>query len=283
MAIRATALRALSLLALQVGCAPAPDERLLWPEGAPGSAGRSREPEQRGPWWVANVHRPSLTIFRAEPRRSRRAAVVVIPGGGHSQLVFGPEGVEPARLLARHGLTALALKYRLAHEPGSPYRVEEHARADVLRAVRWVRQHAAELGVDPTRVGVLGFSAGGELAQLASYGASAGDPRAADPVDRLDARPSFHVAVYPGPLGLPDRLSADAPPAFLLCANDDPLADVVVRLASLYRTAERPVELHLYARGGHGFNLGRRSELGAIRHWPARLLEWLAQAGLIAE
>jgi acetyl esterase/lipase len=77
-------------------------------------------------------------------------------------------------------------------------------------------------------------------------------------------------------------VSADAPPAFLLCANDDPLADVVVRLAGLYRAAARPVELPLYARGGHGFNPGRRSELGAIRHWPARLSEWLAQAGLIA-
>ena len=205
-----------------------------------------------------------------------------MPGGGHRELVFGPEGVEPARLLARHGLTAFALKYRLARAEGSPYTLE-HARDDALRAVRWVRHHAADYGLDPHRIGVMGWSAGGELAAMASHGDAQRAAPASDAVDAESARPDFQILIYPGAGALPEALPRDAPDSFLLAAADDlEPAETVSRLFALYRAAGRPVELHLLARGGHGFNLGQRSELNAIRRWPERLLDWLEAKALIA-
>lgn len=253
----------------------------LWPDGAPGSEHRRHEPEVAKDWWVANVHHPSLTVVRPKLGTATGAAVIVIPGGGHSQLVFEPEGMAPARYLARHGVTAFALKYRLANEKGSSYRVEEHALADVRRAVRWVRSRASSYGIDPARVGVMGWSAGGELAALVSYGASASEPAATDPIDRLSARPNFQIVIYPGPRGVPPELPPDAPPAFFLTAGDDqPAAETIGRLWQLYQTRGVPVEVHVYERGGHAFNMGTRSEIQAIRRWPERLTEWLEVRGL---
>ncbi|HEY6728349.1 MAG TPA: alpha/beta hydrolase, partial [Polyangiaceae bacterium] len=170
MSPRAVLLQLLSLLVGAPGCGSDTREVVaLWPEGAPGSEQRRHEAEVAKDWWVANVHHPSLSVVRPKLGTATGAAVIVIPGGGHSQLVFEPEGLAPARYLARHGVTAFALKYRLAKEKGSSYRVEEHALADVRRAVRWVRSKAESYGVDPARVGVMGWSAGGELAALVSY------------------------------------------------------------------------------------------------------------------
>lgn len=253
----------------------------LWPGGAPGSEGRRSEAEVARDWWVKNVHDPSLTVFRADRARSTGAAVIILPGGGHERLVFGPEGIAPAQFLARRGMTSFVLKYRLARAEGSTYSLDD-ATADTARAVRWVRQHAGRYGIEPDRVGIMGWSAGGELAAMVSYGDTRGDAAAKDPIDRRDARPSFQIAIYPGPAGIPDALPEDAPPAFFLGANDDPhAAGPLVRLVQLYQRAERPVELHLYSRGGHAFNMGERSELESIRRWPERLLEWLRGADLI--
>ena len=272
----------MSALALAVGCEPSAERIALWPGGAPGAEARRHEPERAQDWWVANIHDPSLSVFRASRGKSRGAGVVIMPGGGHRELVFGPEGVEPARLLARHGLTAFALKYRLARAEGSPYTLE-HARDDALRAVRWVRHHAADYGLDPHRIGVMGWSAGGELAAMASHGAAQRAAPASDAVDAESARPDFQILIYPGARALPEALPRDAPDSFLLAAADDlEPAETVSRLFALYRAAGRPVELHLLARGGHGFNLGQRSELNAIRRWPERLLDWLEAKALIA-
>lgn len=275
-------LKVLSLLVGSSACSSDPAEVVaLWPGGAPGSEQRRHEPEVAKDWWVANVHHPSLTVVSPRLGTATGAAVIVIPGGGHQQLVFEPEGMQPARFLARHGVTAFALKYRLANEKGSSYTVEEHARNDVRRAVRWVRSQAKSYGIDPERVGVMGWSAGGELAALVSYAANPADPSAKDPIDRLSSRPNFQIVIYPGPRGVPERLPPDVPPAFFLAASDDvPAAQTIGRLLALYQAAGVPVEAHLYETGGHAFNMGERSRILAIQRWPQRLSEWLEVRGL---
>jgi acetyl esterase/lipase len=248
----------------------------LWPEGAPGSERRRAEPEELGKWWVKNVHAPALTAVLPPAGMANGTGIVILPGGGHERLVFGPEGLAPARLLARRGFAAFVLKYRLAAEVGSSYRVEVEAAADAARAIRLVRSMAKELGVRGDRLGVWGWSAGAEVAHFVSFGPGAGNAEATDPVERMSARPDFSIEVYPGPRGLPPSLPPDCPPAFLVAAFDDPDArDVVLRLAQLYQAAGVPAEVHLYAGGGHGFNLGERSALASVRSWPDRLFDWL--------
>src|SRR5262249_23084100 len=156
------------------------------------------------------------------------------------------------------------------------------AGADARRAMRYVRAHAAEWGIDPNRVGVMGWSAGGELASLLSYGNSAGDARAADPIDRLSARPDFQIVIYPGGRLIPRRLSATPPPAFFLAARDDTgPAQNLRRLLDLYEASGGVAEAHLYAQGGHAFNMGDRSELATISTWPQRMADWLKDSGLL--
>lgn len=270
-------------LAMLGGCREDPPKVVpLWANGAPGSEARRHEPELAKDWWVANVHDPSLTVVTPKAGKASGTAVVIVPGGGHERLVFGPEGLEPARYLARLGVAAFALKYRLARERGSSYSVEEHAFSDVARAIRWVRSRADTYGIDGKRVGIMGWSAGGELASLVSYRDVAGDPTAKDPIDRLSARPSFQIVIYPGSLGVPEQLPRDAPPAFFVAASDDkPAARTIARLLELYQKAEISSEVHLYAAGGHAFNMGARSQVAGIRHWPERLSEWLEARGLL--
>jgi acetyl esterase/lipase len=143
-------------------------------------------------------------------------------------LVFKAEGDDPACYLNCLGVAEFALKYRLGREPNSPYSIHKHAREDGQRAVRLVRSRASEWGIDPDRVGIVGFSTGGEVASIVSYTPGQGDPNATDPIDRQSSHPSFQVLIYPGSLGIPDVIPADAPPAFLLVANDDRGASGVV-------------------------------------------------------
>ena len=255
----------------------------LWPGGAPGFESRRGEAEQAKDYWVKNVHNPSLTAFLPPKDKANGAAVVICPGGGHRELVFNAEGVDAARYLNTLGVAAFALKYRLGREKDSPYKPEVHAREDGLRALRLVRSRAAGWGVDPKRVGVMGFSAGGEVASMVAFGPGAGDPKADDPVDRLDARPDFLVEVYPGPLGIPEKIPKDAPPAFLIVANDDRgAARSIARLFQGYRDAGAPVEAHVFARGGHAFNMGKRSKLATLQKWPERLADWMKDNDLLA-
>ena len=191
-------------------------------------------------------------------------------------MVFEAEGVEAARYLNSIGVAAFALKYRLGREKDSPYKPEVHAHEDGLRAMRLVRSRAAEWGIDPKRVGIMGFSAGGEVASMVAFRPGAGDPKASDPIDQVDGHPDFLIEVYPGPLGIPEKLPKDAPPAFLIVANDDRgAAGSIARLFRGYRDAGVSVEAHVFARGGHAFNMGKRAKLSSLQKWPDRLADWL--------
>jgi len=186
----------------------------LWPNGAPGTSAAWRaEPEVARDHWVRNIHDPSLIAFPAAAASRNGAGIVILPGGGHKLLVWTNEGTKVATALNRMGVTAFVLKYRLAAEPGSHYSVEGEAADDARRAIRWVRAHAADYGIDPARVGAMGFSAGGELVSLvADNPEPAGRPKL-DAIDALSARPDFQVLVFPGPRGIPARAIAAAPPA----------------------------------------------------------------------
>src|SRR5687767_440311 len=192
----------------------------LWPNGAPGFEARRNEPEQHQDWWFKNIHNPSLTVFLPPAGKANGTAVIVAAGGGHRELVFNPEGVEPAQYLASLGVTAFALKYRLFREPGSKYTIDNTAE-DIRRAMRTVRARAAEWNLDRNRIGVMGWSAGGEVAALVAYPPGGGDASAGDPIERVSARPDFQILIYPGPLGIPAKVPANAPPLFLLGAADD--------------------------------------------------------------
>jgi acetyl esterase/lipase len=255
----------------------------LWPNGAPGFESRRGESELAKDYWVKNIHNPSITVFLPTKEKATGAAVVICPGGGHRELVFNAEGVEAARYLNSIGVAAFALKYRLGREKDSPYSIEKHAREDGVRALRLVRARAKEWNVDPARVGIMGFSAGGEVASMVAFGAGEGDPKAADTVDQLSSRPDFLVMIYPGPLGIPATIPPKAPPAFLVVANDDRgAARVIASLFQKYRDAHVPVEAHIFARGGHAFNMGKRSKLATLKSWPQRLADWMADNDILS-
>jgi acetyl esterase/lipase len=274
---------ALLFCASTVLSAAEPQVISLWEKGAPGFENRRDEPEQARDYWVRNIHNPSLTVFPAPKERANGAAVLIVPGGGHRELVFKAEGIEPAKYFNDLGVTAFVLKHRLPRETNSPYSLQIHPRQDAQRAMRLIRSRAAEWNLDPQRIGVVGFSAGGEVAALLVYSPTAGDPNTVDVIDRMNCRADFQIVIYPGPLGVPaGPIPADAPPAFFLVANDDPghVGPVLAQLEK-YREAKRPVEVHLYARGGHGFNMGNRSQLASIHSWPQRMADWLADNGFL--
>ncbi len=264
---------------LAPGLASAQQQIPLWPHGAPGFESRKDIPEQAADYWVKSVNNPSITAYLPPKDVANGAAIVVLPGGGHRLLVFGAEGADVAKVLNPKGVAIFAVKYRLFREEGSPYTID-NARQDAVRAVRYVRAHAAEFGVDPRRIGLMGFSAGGELVNLEVYqGAKAADPKV-DAIDAVSARPDFQVLVYPGPLGVPDKVPADTPPAFMAAANDDECCSApLVGLLPKFRAAKVPVELHLFQAGGHAFNMGFRKEQASLKSWPNLLVNWLSDGG----
>jgi acetyl esterase/lipase len=242
----------------------------LWTNGAPGFENRRDEPELAKDYWVRNINDPSLTVFRPAKEKANGAAVLIFPGGGFREVV------EPARYLNRLSVTAFVLKYRLPRETNSPYLLQIHPRQDAQRAMRLIRSRATDWNLDTNRIGILGFSAGGEVAAYLVYSPAGGDASAADPVDRMNCRVDFQMVIYPGPLGVPDRVPADAPPAFFVVANDDTShVGPVLKQLEAYHEMKRPIEVHLYAGGGHGFNLGGRSKLASIKGWPQRMSDWL--------
>jgi dienelactone hydrolase len=203
--------------------------------------------------------------------------VLVIPGGGHRELVYQAEGTEPAEYLNELGVAAFVLKHRLAREKDSPYSLDIHPRQDAQRAMRIIRSRADEWKLDKNRIGMLGFSAGGEVVADATFRPTSENDVIADATDRVDARPNFVMIIYPGPLGIPKEIPADAPPAFLLVSDDDwSHATCVTDLLIGYRKAGVPVEAHIFTRGGHGYNMGFRSDLKSIKDWPARMTDWMA-------
>jgi acetyl esterase/lipase len=254
----------------------------LWTNGAPGFESRRNEPEQAQSYWVRHVNNPSLTVFLPSKEKANGAAVVICPGGGHRELVYNSEGVEPAHYFNNLGVAAFVLKYRLAREEGSPYSLE-NAHEDGQRAMRLVRSHAGEWNLDSHRIGIVGFSAGGEVVAMVAYGGTDGIPGAVDPIDRVSCRPDFLVSVYPGPLGIPEKLSTDAPTALLVVADDDDShVGPVVKLLEKYREVKRPVEVHIFSHGGHGFNLGMNSKLAAIKDWPRQMTDWMTDNRILS-
>ncbi len=272
----------LALLPLLVGPQTPQPVVPLWERGAPGFEARRDEPEEAKEYWVKNVHNPSITVFLPQKEKANGCGVVVAPGGGLRLLVYDAEGRDAAHYLNSIGVAAFVLKYRLPREPNSPYKIDVHLRQDAHRAMRLVRSRASEWGIDPNRLGMMGFSAGGEVVSMVAYEPGSGDPNAPDPIDRLNGKPSFQIMIYPGPLGIPETIPPDAPPAFLLVANDDTgAARVIFNLLQKYRDAKAPVEAHIFARGGHAFNMGQRSKLSTLKTWPQGMADWLADSGFL--
>lgn len=265
----------------------------LWANGAPGFEARKDEPEtittRAEPEnnitfpIVSNIHNPSLTPFLPEPGKETGAAVVIAPGGGHRFLTVDREGYDLAKILAKNGIAGFVLKYRLARDTNSPYNVQTHAGQDGQRAIRLIRSRAAEWKVDPARIGIIGFSAGGEVVNMTTFTPGAGDSNASDPIDKLSGAPNFVSMVYSGPLGIPETIPAGSPPAFLLAAfNDTRPTTSLLNLALKYQTARIPVEIHIYSDGGHGFGVRQDRDLG-VTSWADRFVAWMKDQKMLVK
>lgn len=266
----------------------------LWAAGPPGSGPQlpaeiMRWESYKGAtgmsWYpvVSHISNPSIIPYLPPPDKATGAAVVVCPGGGHRYLAMEHEGHAVGKWLSAHGVAAFVLKYRLANEPGSPYQVGVHALMDAQRAIRTVRSRAREWNVNPAAVGIMGFSAGGEVAALAATQFETPVKGSADSVDALDCRPDFQALFYPGLPGDPLVLSPRTPPAFLCSADDDQfhLTAPMVRLYQGLEAAGVPAEMHVYARGGHGF--GIRDQDKPVYTWMPLFMAWLGDQGMLAK
>ncbi len=276
-------LAAFSLILCSSALAADPPEIPLWSGGAPGAKASAGEPKVRvtesGERVVSNVHDPSLIVYLPDASKATGAAVVIAPGGGHREMWTDHEGHNVAKWLAERGVAGFVLLYGLAREPGSPYTVEGHALADTQRAIRLVRSRAREWRVDPARVGVMGFSAGGELAALAALQYDSGNAEASDPVEKMSSKPAFQALIYPA-IPREPALTSLQPPAFLVCGENDRL-NISQGLPELYlamKQAGMSAELHVYAGVGHGFGMRERNT-GPSGQWVARFHEWLGAMG----
>jgi acetyl esterase/lipase len=264
-----------------------PTQIPLWATGAPGSVERMTEPEKEdvgpGKCNVTNIHHPSITPYLVPVKdgdRSPRSTILICPGGGHRVLCLGHEGYDLGQWFADHGINAFVLKNRLAREPGSVYTVDDHAMADTRRALRTIRSRSTEWNVAVDKLGVLGFSAGGELAALAAMHSDPGIAESVDPVERMSSRPDFQVLIYPGSSS---RFTVEKgmPPAFIALGAKD-RDDISLGMAQLYlkyKAQGVPAELHIYSNAGHGFGF-RPGSQGAAGEWPSRLKEWMIDSGL---
>ncbi len=273
------------LVCASAGTARAQEEVLLWPKGAPGSEGKTAPESVRvgddGVRRIASIHKPSVTAYLPAKDKATGAAVIIAPGGGHKYLSIDNEGHLVAKWLRDHGIAGFVLKYRLAKEEGSTYKVEEHAVKDAQRALRLVRSRARGWNLDPQRVGIIGFSAGGQIVSFVGAGFDGGNPKASDPVERESSRPAFQALMYGGSRrdGGPP-LPKDAPPAFFCAAYDDRgPSGTEVELFQKFREAGLAAELHIFARGGHGF--GMKDRPMPITRWPDRFREWLDDQGFL--
>jgi acetyl esterase/lipase len=263
----------------------------LWPHGAPG-APTNLPPEAdmttpkdnvvagRPVIRLGNVSNPALTVY-SPPRNNTGAAVLVFPGGAYRILAIDLEGTEVCSWLNAKGITCILVKYRV---PGTgPYPKSPAALEDAQRALAIVRSKASAWHIDSHRVGVLGFSAGAHLAAALS---THFDHRLYEPIDdadQLSCRPDFAVILYPGYLAVPGQnlalnpdipVTSQTPPSFILQAEDDPVhVENAVAYFMALKNAKVPAEMHIYARGGHGYGL-RRTAL-PITTWPVRVETWL--------
>jgi acetyl esterase/lipase len=235
---------------------------------------------------LTNVSTPTLSVYRPSTDRDTGLAIIVCPGGGHRILAFDHEGTEVAEWLNTLGVTALVLKYRVpARNPDKRW---EGAVQDAQRAIGLVRSRAKEWNVDPQKIGILGFSAGGDTAARAALLHAQRQYDAVDAVDQVSSRPDFAVLIYPGglddkttPWKLKDDVQVDktSPPMFFAHAADDNVpASQSVLLFSELRKAGISAELHVYATGGHGY--GMRQTGHPVNTWPQRCEDWLRNPGV---
>jgi acetyl esterase/lipase len=283
--------RSLCFVVLLAPFATAQEVIPLYPGTPPGSTPENYPEKQYfSKAWntdvVANVTKPSLTVFKPAPELKNGTAIVICPGGGFMALSISSEGTDVAKYLTARGVTAFVLKYRLAHtgedateEFTTLYNDREKFREmvgkviplavdDGLAAVVYVRQHAAEWGVSPDRVGIIGFSAGGRVTSGVAFHY------------KPEGRPAFVAPIYSGgDISMDPPVPADAPPMFITAATDDSLglAPVSVALYERWTAANKSAELHLYAKGGHGFGM-RKHDL-PTDHWIDRFVEWLELEG----
>src|SRR5262249_51468218 len=248
----------------------------LWEKGAPGFENRKDEKEKRnvqksGEYNVTNVHNPYLTVFLPPKDKATGAAVVIAPGGGHRELWVLHEGEYIAKWLSERGIAAFVLRYRLAREKDSQYKIAEHALQDGQRAVRLVRSRAKEWGVNPSRVGMMGFSAGGEVVALVCRNPDKGKEDAEDPVDRQSCRPDFQPLVYSGPQGIArQNVTKETPPTFILVGDADNAVTWLVEHYQALKKAGVSSELHVYAKTPHGFGFRPNKASRPVDAWPER-------------
>jgi acetyl esterase/lipase len=284
-------IRTLCLLVFLVPLGAAQEVIPLYPGTAPGSTQENYpEKEYFSKNWntevVANVTKPTLTVFKPSPELRNGTAVVICPGGGFMALSINSEGNDVAKYMVAKGVTAFVLKYRLAHtgedatqEFAALFADRQKFReildkviplsiADGLAAVTYVREHASDWAISPNRVGIIGFSAGGTV--------SAGVAFHYVP----DGKPAFAALIYAAGSRFKDApVPVDAPPVFVAAATDDNLglAPDSVALYEKWTSAHKPAELHMYAKGGHGF--GMRKQNLPTDHWIDRFADWLELQG----
>ncbi len=230
---------------------------------------------------LANVSKPTLTVYRPSKNLDKGVGVIVCPGGGYSILAYDLEGSEICKWLNSFGVTGFLLKYRVPSRKG----LEKHAASlqDAQRAVSIVRSRAKEWGVAPNKIGILGFSAGGHLSVMTSASYDKRSYAAVDGMDRESCRPDFSILIYPAYLTRDDdstklapeiTVTAKTPPAFIVMSQDDP---VKVECALVYAMALQhekvPIEMHIYPKGGHGYGL--REGAFIATDWPKRAARWL--------
>jgi acetyl esterase/lipase len=284
----------LSLWAVQAG--PPAVVLDLWPGIPPGESGvigdekdMTKPTDQliagRRVIRLGNVTRPTLSVYRPPADKDTGAAVLVCPGGGYQILALDLEGSEVCEWLNSIGVTGVLLKYRVPKRPGLDK--DAVALPDAQRALGLMRQHAQEWGLDPQRLGVLGFSAGGHLSAALSTRYQTRAYAAADAADQRSCRPDFAVLIYPGYLTdkeQGDRVAADlplstnTPPMFLAMSWDDPVrVENALGFSAGLKQAKVPFELHIYPAGGHGYGL-RRTE-NPVTSWPDRTADWMRANG----
>lgn len=269
-----------------------PIELKLWPQGAPEKPGFKSEPEKKivkepsdGVVRLTNVTEPMVTVFK--PEKPNGTSVLVCPGGGYSILAYEHEGSQVCEFLNQHGVTGILLKYRVPRrDPADPSR---EPLQDAQRAMGLIRHHATEWGIKPDRVGILGFSAGGHLTVMTALHANDRTYTTDPAMDVEDATPNFAIPVYPAYLTeknsgfelLPEfKVTAKSPPICLIHAGDDRITAAGSALIYLeYKKQNIPAELHIYAKGGHGFGMKKNGE--PVNEWPARVIEWMRSMGYV--
>ncbi|HSU68669.1 MAG TPA: alpha/beta hydrolase [Tepidisphaeraceae bacterium] len=256
----------------------------VWPGKAPGDSSQIAKEDWQGKK-VTNVTEPTLTIYRPAKDKDTGVAVIVCPGGGYKVLMMSYEGEDVAKWLTDIGITGIVLKYRVPAPPGIAKYLP--GLQDAQRSVSLVRSRAKEWGINPDKVGILGFSAGGHLtaATCTNFEKRAYEP--IDVTDQVSCRPDFGVAIYPG--GVIEKgtsqmspeitVTKQTPPMFIAQATDDPGSDNSVYLYLALKHAGVPAELHMYTKGGHGFGIKPTGKPSAT--WPDRCAEWMRSEGIL--